>query len=60
MWTTPSTPARAKAGVRKPIQKLTPLLDQPPALMKVCHTSAFDAFLLVARIETMMMKKNNL
>src|SRR3954451_18036421 len=57
IWTTLSTPAKAKAGVRNPMQKLTPFCDQPPALMKVCQTSAFDAFLLVARIAIMMMKK---
>jgi hypothetical protein len=42
------------------MQKLTPLFGQPPALMKVCQTSAFDAFVLVARIAIVTMKKNSL
>jgi hypothetical protein len=29
-------------------------------LINVCHTSAFDAFFPLARIDIMMMKKNNL
>ena len=42
------------------MQKLTPSLGHPPALMKVCHTSALGAFVLVANIAIMTMKKNKL
>ena len=42
------------------MQKLTPLLDQPPALMKVSQTEALEAFLLVARMAIMTMKKKRL
>ena len=42
------------------MQKLTPSFGQPPALTKVCQTSAFYAFWLVARIAIMTMKKKSL
>ena len=60
MCTTASTPAKAKAGVRKPRQKLTPSLFHPPSLINVPQTSFAVAFLLVASREMNMMKKKSL
>jgi hypothetical protein len=58
--TTASTPAKAKAGVRKPRQKLTPSLSHPPELINVPQTSFALALLLVASKEMNTMKKKSL
>jgi len=60
MCTMASTPARAKAGVRKPRQKLTPSLGQPDVLTKVAQTSREGALVLVMKMERVMKKKKML
>ena len=57
MCTTASTPPKAKAGVTKPRQKLTPSLDHPPALTKVPQTVLSGAFSDATLRAIIMIKK---